>query len=107
MEVEIQNSMFFPYLYESVGIELSIKNGDVDKVFWDAALPGKTTEGIEAFLSLYWKRLLLKQKRSGTLTTIFKCNDCGMHNFYCEMPQSEYLKKMLSLFRGLFYVFAS
>jgi len=50
MQVEIPNSTFLPYLYESVGIELSIGNSDIDRVFWDAAAPGKPTEGIEAFL---------------------------------------------------------
>lgn len=66
LQVEIPNSMFSPYLYESVGIELSIRNGDVDKVFWDAASPGKPTDGIEAFLNF------LKQKgiRTGVISNI-------------------------------------
>ncbi len=49
-QVEVPNSMFCSYLYESQGVELSIKGAQLDKVFWDAAAPGKPTEGIEDFL---------------------------------------------------------
>lgn len=66
MQVEIPNTMFTPYLYESVGIELSFQNGEIDRVFWDAASPGKPTDGIEAFLDF------LEQKgiRTGVISNI-------------------------------------
>lgn len=66
MQVEIPNSTFTPYLYESIGIELSIKNSEVDKVFWDAASPGKPTEGIEDFLDF----LNVKGIRTGVISNI-------------------------------------
>ena len=40
LQVEIPNDMFCGYLYESQGVELSIKGAMRDKVFWDAASPG-------------------------------------------------------------------
>ena len=66
MQVEIPNTMFTPYLYESVGIELSIQNGEIDRVFWDAASPGKPTDGIEAFLDF----LEQKRIRTGVISNI-------------------------------------
>ena len=37
LQVEVPNCMFSPYLYESMGIELSLSNKERDQVFWDAA----------------------------------------------------------------------
>lgn len=49
-QVEVPNHMFTSYLYTSQGIELSIDADAVDRVFWDAASPGRATEGIGRFL---------------------------------------------------------
>ena len=49
-QIEVPNTMFTPYLYESQGIEVSLSNAEIDTVFWDAAAPGKPTEGMGAFL---------------------------------------------------------
>ncbi len=49
-QIEIPNTMFTPYLYESQGIEISLSNAEIDTVFWDAAAPGVPTEGIKDFL---------------------------------------------------------
>lgn len=49
-QIEIPNSMFAPYLYESQGIELALSNSEIDAVFWDAASPGTPTEGVKDFL---------------------------------------------------------
>ncbi|MDE5748092.1 MAG: HAD family hydrolase, partial [Acetatifactor sp.] len=49
-QVEAPNYMFTAYLYESLGIQLSLTSEQVDRVFWDAAAPGKPTEGIVEFL---------------------------------------------------------
>lgn len=48
-QIEIPNTMFTPYLYESMGIEIALTNAELDTVFWDAAAPGAATEGIEDF----------------------------------------------------------
>ena len=50
LQVEIPNTMFCGYLYESQGVELSIRGAKLDKVFWDAASPGVPSEGVEDFL---------------------------------------------------------
>lgn len=49
-QIEVPNTMFTPYLYESLGIEIALSNSEIDRVFWDAAAPGVPTEGMEDFL---------------------------------------------------------
>ena len=49
-QIEIPNTMFTPYLYESQGIEIALSNSEIDTVFWNAASPGTPTEGIKDFL---------------------------------------------------------
>ncbi len=51
LQTEIPNTMFTPYLYESLGIEIGLSNSEIDTIFWDAATPGVPTEGIEDFLA--------------------------------------------------------
>lgn len=65
-QIEMPNTMFTPYLYESQGIEIALSNSEIDTVFWDAASPGVPTEGIEDFL------LDLKKKgiRTGVISNI-------------------------------------
>jgi len=50
VQIEVPNTMFTPYLYESCGIEVSLSNEEIDTVFWNAASPGTPTNGIEDFL---------------------------------------------------------
>lgn len=45
LQVEIPNTMFTPYLYESLEIEILLSNSEIDTVFWNAAAPGTPTEG--------------------------------------------------------------
>lgn len=66
VQIEIPNTMFSPYLYESLGIELSLSNEKRDTIFWNAASPGKPTEGIENFLE-YLKN---KGIRTGVISNI-------------------------------------
>lgn len=49
-QVEVPNHMFTAYLYESLGIKVSLSPEQIDKIFWDIAAPGKPTEGIMEFL---------------------------------------------------------
>lgn len=65
-QIEIPNTMFTPYLYESQGIEIALSNSEIDTVFWNAAAPGAPTEGIQEFLEY------LKQKgiRTGVISNI-------------------------------------
>lgn len=65
-QIEIPNTMFTPYLYESQGIEIALSNSEIDTVFWNAAAPGTPTKGIEDFLE-YLKR---KNIRTGVISNI-------------------------------------
>lgn len=65
-QIEIPNTMFTPYLYESQGIEIVLSNSEIDTVFWNAAAPGAPTEGIRDFLG-YLKK---KGIRTGVISNI-------------------------------------
>lgn len=65
-QIEIPNTMFTPYLYESQGIEIALSNSEIDTVFWNAAAPGVPTEGIQDFLG-YLKN---KGIRTGVISNI-------------------------------------
>lgn len=66
LQIEIPNTMFTPYLYESLGIEIALSNAEIDTVFWNAAAPGAPTKGIEDFL----KYLKSKGIRTGVISNI-------------------------------------
>ena len=86
MEIEIPNSTFAPYLYESVGIELSIGPSEVDRLFWDAASPGRPTDGIEMFLEY------LKEKgiRTGVISNITYDSDVVKERINRLIPSNEF-----------------
>ena len=95
-QVEVPNSMFTKYLYESQGIELSISAEEIDRVFWDAASPGRPTEGIEDFLAMLKEYRI----RTGVISNIVYCgkavtqriNDCiPENNFEFIIATSEYM----------------
>lgn len=65
-QVEVPNAPFEAYLYESQGIELSITYEEANRIFWDAAAPGKASYGIEEFLSF----LKEKKIRTGVISNI-------------------------------------
>ncbi len=65
-QIEIPNTMFTSYLYESQGIEIALSNSEIDTVFWNAAAPGTPTEGIKDFLG-YLKN---KGIRTGVISNI-------------------------------------
>ncbi len=85
-QVEVPNSMFCPYLYESQGIELSLKQSEIDKIFWDASSPGKPTRGIEEFLAF------LKEKgiRTGVISNITYAPEVVKERIDRELPNNEF-----------------
>ncbi|MBQ7920195.1 MAG: HAD-IIIA family hydrolase [Lachnospiraceae bacterium] len=85
-QVEVPNSMFCPYLYESQGIELSLKQTEIDRVFWDASSPGKPTEGIEEFLEF------LKEKgiRTGVISNITYAGEVVAERINRELPKNNF-----------------
>ncbi len=58
LQIEIPNTMFTPYLYESQGIEIALSNSEIDTVFWNAAAPGMPTAGIKDFWGYMHQRLM-------------------------------------------------
>lgn len=68
-QVEVPNHMFTAYLYESLGIRLSLTGEQLDQVFWDAASPGRPTEGCPQFL----KYLVEQGIRTGVISNISYC----------------------------------
>lgn len=94
--IEVPNSMFSPYLYESMGIEIPLSHKERDKVFWNAAAPGKPAEGIAEFLNF------LKEKgiRTGVISNITYCSEAvnerintmvPNHNFEFILATSDYI----------------
>lgn len=95
-QVEVPNHMFTKYLYESQGIEISLASEEIDSVFWDAAAPGKPTEGITEFLA-FIKNL---QIRTGVISNISYCGNAVSkrikncipdHDFEFIIATSEYM----------------
>ena len=66
LQTEIPNHMFTAYLYESLGIKLSLSPEEIDTVFWNAAAPGKPTEGVENFLEYLHEKGI----RTGVISNI-------------------------------------
>ena len=83
---EIPNHMFTAYLYKSVGVELSLTPPEIDRVFWDAASPGKPTAGIEDFLAF------LKEKhiRTGVISNIPYCGEVVSERINRMLPQNDF-----------------
>lgn len=66
LQAEVPTRMFTRYLYESLGIEIALKPEEIDRIFWDAAAPGKPTAGIELFLAFLRRQNI----RSGVISNI-------------------------------------
>ena len=95
-QVEVPNNMFSRYLYESQGIEIALSPEEIDSVFWDAAAPGKPTEGLAEFLAFLRENGI----RSGVISNISysgnavvkRIQDCVPDNdFEFVIATSEYL----------------
>lgn len=85
-QVEIPNHMFSSYLYESQGIKLSISGTEFDRVFWNAASPGKPTAGIEAFLRFLKERGI----RTGVISNITYSGEAVSERIHRLLPENEF-----------------
>lgn len=85
-QVEIPNHMFSSYLYESQGIKLSISGAEFDRVFWNAASPGKPTAGIEAFLRFLKDRGI----RTGVISNITYSGEAVSERIHRLLPENEF-----------------
>lgn len=95
-QVEVPNHMFTAFLYQSIGIELSLTHHEIDRTFWNAASPGVPTEGIEDFLDF----LKDQNIRTGVISNITYCGEVveerinsllPEHNFEFIIATSEYM----------------
>ncbi len=95
-QIEVPNHMFTAFLYQSMGIELSLTPPEIDRVFWDEASPGAPTEGIEDFLT-YLKEQSI---RTGVISNITYCGEVveerisrllPFHDFEFIIATSEYM----------------
>ncbi len=85
-QVEIPNHMFSSYLYESQGIKLSISGAEFDRVFWNAASPGKPTAGIEVFLRFLKERGI----RTGVISNITYSGEAVSERIHRLLPENEF-----------------
>lgn len=95
-QIEVPNHMFTAYLYQSMGIELSLTPKQIDRIYWNAASPGAPTDGIEAFLAFLTERKI----RTGVVSNISYCGEImeerirnllPEHTFEFILSTSEYL----------------
>lgn len=86
MQIEVPNTMFTPYLYESLGIEIALSNAEIDTVFWNAAAPGVPTEGIKDFL------VYLKSKgiRTGVISNISYAPSVVAERINGMLPENDF-----------------
>ena len=86
VQTEVPNSMFTPYLYESLGIEVPLSTEEIDKIFWDAASPGVPTDGIIDFLN-YLKR---EGIRTGVISNISYAPSVVAERIHTMLPENEF-----------------
>ena len=78
MQIEIPNHMFTKYLYESQGIQIDLKPEEIDKIFWDAASPGKPTDGIKDFLAFLRENKINIKRKIWVKKSICVCENLRM-----------------------------
>lgn len=96
LDMEMPNHMFTAFLYESMGVTLSLNAAELDRIFWNAAAPAKPTDGIADFL-FYLKRNGI---RTAVISNISYCGEVLKeriktilpdHSFEFILATSEYL----------------
>lgn len=85
-QIEVPNCMFTKYLYESQGVEVDLSSEEIDNVFWDAAAPGKPTDGIEEFLEF----LKENQIRTGVISNISYCGNAVERRINNCIPDNDF-----------------
>lgn len=85
-QTEITNHMFHMYLYESLGIEISLTSEQIDKIFWNAAAPGIPTNGIEPFLEYLYQNEI----RTGVISNISYAGSVVENRIYELLPENHF-----------------
>lgn len=86
MQIEVPNVMFTPYLYESQGIEIPLSNEEIDTIFWNAAAPGKPTEGMGDFLEYLKKNGI----RTGVISNICYASSVVSERINRMLPENNF-----------------
>ena len=86
VEIEVPNTMFLPYLYESQGIEIPLTTSEIDKIFWDAASPGVATDGMKEFLVFLAKSGI----RTGVISNITYAQEIVADRINSLLPENEF-----------------
>lgn len=86
MTVEIPNHMFTAYLYQSLGIELSLTPQEIDRVFWNEAGPAVPTNGVEDFLDF----LKSENIRTGVISNISFCGEIVAERINNLLPNNNF-----------------
>lgn len=85
-QVEVPNYMFTAYLYQSMGIELSLTPQEIDRIFWNEAAPGVPTDGIEDFLDFLKEQNI----RTGVISNISFCGEIVRERINTLLPNNEF-----------------
>lgn len=86
IQIEIPNHMFTAYLYESLGISLSLTPEQIDKVFWDAVGSAVPTEGIEELLEYLYQSGI----RTGVISNIAYCGQAVIDRINRVIPTNHF-----------------
>ncbi len=86
VEIEVPNTMFSPYIYESQGIEIPLSTSEIDKIFWDAASPGVATDGMREFLCF----LKTSGIRTGVISNISYAQEIVADRINSLLPENEF-----------------
>lgn len=85
-QVEVSSDMFNRYLYESLGISIDLSSEERDRMFWDAAAPGRITDGIVEFLQYLKKRKI----RTGVISNISYSSKVVEERIHRLIPDNEF-----------------
>lgn len=85
-QYEITSTSFNAYLYESLGINLSITYEQAGEIFWDAAAPGKPANGIEHLLEF----LKIKGIRTGVISNLSYSGKALAKRINMLIPQNDF-----------------
>ena len=85
-QIEVPNTMFSPYLYESQGIKIPLSTSEIDQIFWDAASPGDATDGVKEFLAFLKKHGI----RTGVISNISYAQEIVADRINRILPENEF-----------------
>lgn len=85
-QIEVPTIFFDAYLYESMGIKLSISYSLAERIFWDNAAPAAATDGIEDFLEF----LAECNIRTGVISNISYCGKAVEERIHSILPKNHF-----------------